>query len=53
MVLVEHDGHTEGLFPRAEWLVWFEEAGLTPQSALDSSGREIFLGTRRDAAIGP
>jgi SAM-dependent methyltransferase len=50
-VTVEHDRHMEGLFPRADWLVWFEEAGLLPRSALDSSGREIFLGTRKDAVI--
>ena len=46
-ISVEHDRHTEGLFPRADWLVWFGEAGLIPRSALDSSGREIFLGTPR------
>jgi hypothetical protein len=34
-----------GLFPRADWLVWFEGAGLTPSGATDSSGREIFLAT--------
>jgi SAM-dependent methyltransferase len=45
-VVVEHDNHEEGLFPRADWLLWFEEAGLIPSSALDSSGREIFLGIR-------
>jgi SAM-dependent methyltransferase len=45
-VIVEHDSHEEGLFPRADWLLWFEEAGLIPSSALDSSGREIFLGIR-------
>ena len=46
-VVVEHDRHQEGLFPRADWLVWFEEAGLTPSGAIDSSGREIFLATPR------
>jgi trans-aconitate methyltransferase len=46
-VVVEHDRHTEGLFTRADWLVWFEEAGLVPRTARDSSGREIFLGTPR------
>ena len=45
-VVVDHDHHEEGLFSRADWLVWFEEAGLLPRAALDSSGREIFLGTR-------
>ena len=49
-VMVEHDRHTEGLFPRADWLVWFEEAGLTPRTARDAAGREIFLGTPRAVA---
>ncbi|HET6778788.1 MAG TPA: class I SAM-dependent methyltransferase [Gemmatimonadales bacterium] len=52
-ILVEHDRHTEGLFPRADWLVWFEEAGFITQTALDSSGREIFLGTPRDTVVKP
>jgi SAM-dependent methyltransferase len=46
-VSVRHDRHREGLFGRAEWVQWFAEAGLPAVSALDSSGREIFLGTRR------
>jgi SAM-dependent methyltransferase len=50
-VVVEHDRHTEGLFQRADWLAWFEEVDLIPRIALDSSGREIFLGTPRAAAI--
>lgn len=45
-VTVEHDRHVEGLFARADWLAWFEEAGLPARSWLDSSGREIFVGTR-------
>ena len=45
-VTVEHDRHREGLFARADWLTWFEQAGISAQTALDSSGREIFLGTR-------
>jgi len=48
-VRVAHDQHEEGLFGRAEWLRWLEEAGLPADSALDSSGREIFLGIRRGA----
>jgi SAM-dependent methyltransferase len=48
-VTVEHDRHTEGLFARADWLIWFTEAGLVPRTAVDSSGREIFLGTPRGA----
>jgi SAM-dependent methyltransferase len=45
-VTMVHDRHVEGLFARAQWLQWLAEAGLDAQSALDSSGREIFLGTR-------
>ncbi len=48
-VSVTHDRHEEGLFGRADWLRWFAEAGLPAVSALDSSGREIFIGTRRGA----
>jgi len=44
-VTVEHDRHVEGLFARADWLKWFEEAGLSARSWHDSSGRDIFLGT--------
>lgn len=45
-VRVTHDRHVEGLFSRTQWLGWFAEAGLPAISAVDSSGREIFLGTR-------
>ncbi len=45
-VRVVHDRHEEGLFSRTEWFRWFAEAGLPAVSALDSSGREIFIGTR-------
>ncbi len=48
-VTVVHDRHEEGLFGRAEWLRWFAEAGIPAVTALDSSGREIFLGNRRGA----
>lgn len=46
-VTVEHDRHTEGLFPRSDWLRWFNDAGLAADAALDSSGREIYVGRRR------
>jgi hypothetical protein len=49
-VKVAHDRHEEGLFSRNQWLRWFAETGLTATSALDSSGREIFIGTRRAMA---
>ncbi len=46
-VRVSHDRHEEGLFGRAQWLRWFEEAGIPAAGALDSSGRDIFVGIRR------
>lgn len=46
-VTVVHDRHVEGLFARAQWLEWLAEAGLPAESSRDSSGREIFIGTRR------
>jgi len=45
-VRVDQDRHEEGLFSRAQWLSWLEEAGIHAVAALDSSGREIFVGTR-------
>ena len=45
-VTVEHDRHTEGLFPRSDWLKWFNDAGVPAEAALDSSGREIYVGRR-------
>jgi SAM-dependent methyltransferase len=41
-----HDQHVEGLFSRAQWLEWFTQAGIPAQSSVDSSAREIFIGTR-------
>jgi hypothetical protein len=46
-VSAARDRHVEGLFARAQWLRWFEEAGLPATTAHDSSGRDIFIGTRR------
>jgi trans-aconitate methyltransferase len=43
---VDHDRHEEGLFSRAQWLGWLEEVGIHSRVQLDSSGREIFVGTR-------
>ena len=42
-VRVVHDRHVEGLFPRAQWLDWFREAGLSATSSLDRWGRDVFL----------
>jgi SAM-dependent methyltransferase len=49
MVDVVHDRHVEGLFGRAQWLEWFADAGISARSAVDSSSRVIFLGTRDGA----
>ena len=42
-VSIVHDRHMEGLFARAQWLEWFDEAGLTVQSEIDQWGRDIFM----------
>jgi SAM-dependent methyltransferase len=47
-VTAAYDRHVEGLFSRAQWLQWLAEAGLDARSAVDSFGRVIFLGRRRD-----
>jgi SAM-dependent methyltransferase len=46
-VRVEHDRHTEGLFARAQWLAWFDAAGLDASSDIDPWGRDVFVATRR------
>jgi hypothetical protein len=46
-VTAAHDRHVEGLFPRAQWLAWFSEAGLPAHSSIDPGGRDVFLGVRR------
>jgi SAM-dependent methyltransferase len=48
-VTVAHDRHVEGLFARAQWLQWFEEAGIPARSSLDPWGRDVFLGIRQAA----
>jgi SAM-dependent methyltransferase len=40
---VEHDVHTCGLFPRAEWLRLLTEAGFEPEVLRDPFERELFL----------
>lgn len=42
-VRVEHDRHVEGLFPRAQWLKWFADAGLGVTSVIDPWSRDVFL----------
>ena len=46
-VRVVHDRHVEGLFPRASWLGWFREVGLSTTSSLDRWGRDVFLARPR------
>ena len=48
-VTVDHDRHTCGLFARAEWLAWMEEAGLRAQSRMDRWERDVFV-SRKSAA---
>lgn len=52
-VTVAYDRHVEGLFSRAQWLGWFAEAGILAAGAVDSSGREIFVGNPEAAASHP
>ena len=40
---VEHDVHTCGLFPRAEWLRLLTEVGFQPEVIHDPFERELFL----------
>jgi hypothetical protein len=47
---VEHDRHREGLFSRAEWLTWFDEAGLSATARLDEWNRDVFVAVKRDIA---
>jgi hypothetical protein len=45
-VRVELDRHTEGLFPRASWIEWLEEAGFAATSRMDPWDRDVFVGKR-------
>jgi hypothetical protein len=61
-IRVERDRHLEGLFSRADWLRWLEEAGFRAErvvfahSELEPGSYELFLGRkpqeRRRAAAG-
>jgi hypothetical protein len=46
-VHMEHDRHQEGCFPRADWLAWFDQAGLDTRIHVDPWKREVFAGVRR------
>jgi SAM-dependent methyltransferase len=45
-VRVEEDRHTEGLFPRADWLAWFRDAGFDVTSRVDPWQRDVFSGRK-------
>jgi ubiquinone/menaquinone biosynthesis C-methylase UbiE len=40
---VELDRHLEGVFPRADWIRWFEELGLKVRSRMDQWNRDVFI----------
>ncbi len=46
---VEMDRHREGLFPRAAWLMWLNEAGFAAHSRMDPWNRDVFVGRKRAA----
>lgn len=43
---VELDRHREGLFRRASWLQWMQEAGLSARSRMDPWRRDVFYGKK-------
>jgi hypothetical protein len=46
-VSVELDRHLFGCFPRAEWLAWFEEAGLSVRIHVDPWRQDVFVAVKR------
>jgi hypothetical protein len=46
-VRVEMDRHREGCFPRADWLAWFDEAGLNARIHHDPWNRDVFVAVKR------
>lgn len=47
---VELDRHREGLFRRASWLQWMQEAGFSAKSRIDPWHRDVFCGRRSGEA---
>jgi len=45
-VTVDSDRHQFGLFPRAAWLKWMREAGLSPSSRMDPWNRDVFVAVK-------
>ena len=46
-ITVVEDPHEYGCFPRAEWLAWFDEAGLETRVHHDPWKRDVFVGVKR------
>lgn len=46
VVHVDSDRHREGLFPRAAWLSWLQEAGFAATSRMDPWDRDVFVARR-------
>lgn len=46
-VRVEYDQHAFGVFPRASWLAWLDEAGFDASTRLDPWNRDVFSGVKR------
>lgn len=42
-----YEVHEHGLFPRASWTSWLEDAGFATRVVRDSWGRDLFVGRRR------
>lgn len=45
-VHIESDRHVQGFFPRASWIEWLRQAGLSVKQQTDRWGREIFVARR-------
>jgi len=46
-VTVELDRHKDGCFSRADWLMWFDEAGFDTRIHFDPWKRDVFVGVKR------
>jgi hypothetical protein len=44
------DRHVEGLFPEADWLATFRDAGLTPRVVHDAWSRHVFVARKGGAS---
>lgn len=44
-----HEVHRNGIFPRASWTAWLDEAGFASTSRADPWGRDVFVGRRQPA----